>query len=72
MTLHLLPPGTISTPCRNIYGPIGPLLTPTWHGNTRMCVFSGVLYVSLNSPHVPMTACDLDRAAALGHALELP
>lgn len=71
MTLKLLPPGSTLPPCRNIYGPIGPCLTPTWNGNTRMCVFGGTVYVSLNSPHLTLTACDLDRAAALGHALEL-
>lgn len=48
----------------------GPCLTPTPYGSTRLAVHHGTLYVS-RPTHEPLTACDLDRMAALGHAMEL-
>ena len=50
----------------------GPCLTPTPtpYGSTRLAVHAGTLYVS-KPVHERLTACDLDRMAALGHPMEL-
>ncbi|MFD1733680.1 hypothetical protein ACFSC4_24700 [Deinococcus malanensis] len=45
-------------------------LTPTPGGNSRMAVYNGTLYLQLSGPEASCTACDHDRAAALGHVLE--
>lgn len=45
-------------------------LTPTPGGNTSMVLQGGTLYVRPSSAGVPLTACDHDRAAALGYLFE--
>lgn len=47
----------------------GPRLTLTPGGNTHMTLRKGTLYVCLR-PGAGLTACDHDRAAALGHVFE--
>lgn len=45
-------------------------LTPTPGGNNLMGVYNGTLYIQLSGPAACFTACELDRAAALGHVLD--
>lgn len=68
MKLHTLPPDHDGPCCltptaAGVYR-LGPCLTPTPGGNARMAVSGGTLYLS-HDPHLPLTPCDLDRAAAL-------
>ncbi|WP_019587000.1 hypothetical protein [Deinococcus apachensis] len=45
-------------------------LTPTPGGNASMALQGGTLYVRPSGAGAPLTACDHDRAAALGYLFE--